>query len=188
MVVKLCEFSIFVKFWKNNSRKMKAIDKRTQMMDAGMVLFEDNESFGNAIGRVRVLMERNGKVMGRQDIDAETLPESTGEFDLFQDWSSAWRTRYISCHVESAGEKDVNGVKTGIYAASFKEGSRNTRLRGVTMAFILVILLAAIFAVGNFLVTVLCIALMGVTAYLWIRPSEKSIRNVFRITSELEGR
>lgn len=106
---------------------MKKFDGKVQMLDAGMVLFETKSDFGDTLGQVKAEMEVYGKVLKPADLSEAELPESTGECDLFLDWSSIWRVRYISCHLESAdgGESDPHR-----YAATFKEGNRSTMLRG----------------------------------------------------------
>lgn len=81
---------------------MKKFDGKVQMLDAGMILFEAKSDFGDTLGQVKAEMEVYGKVLKPADLSEAELPESTGECDLFLDWSSIWRVRYISCHLESA--------------------------------------------------------------------------------------
>ncbi len=80
--------------------------KKVQMMDAGTALFEMEGGFGTALGQIRAELKEFGKV------------SDDGE-DIVLDFSTAWRKRFISCHLESAGE---NGDRHK-YAAVFKEGS-----------------------------------------------------------------
>ena len=111
------------------------------MLDAGMTLFKSGENFGNTLGQVKAEMEVYGKVLKPSEIADVVLPESTGDCDLFLNWSTFWRIRYISCHLESSGDG---------YAATFKEGNRSTTFRGIVMALLLLFFAAVvIFAPGT---------------------------------------
>lgn len=67
---------------------MKKFDGKVQMLDAGMVLFETKSDFGDTLGQVKAEMEVYGKVLKPADLSEAELPESTGECDLFLDWST----------------------------------------------------------------------------------------------------
>ena len=88
---------------------MKDMNIKVQMMDAGMTLFETKEGFGNTLGQVKAEMEEYGKVLKANELEGVALPESTGDYDLFMNWSTIWRVRYISCHLESAGLEEKDG-------------------------------------------------------------------------------
>ena len=90
---------------------------KVQMMDAGMTLFESEQNYGNALGQVKAELEVYGNVLKPCELADAALPESTGDCDLFLDWSTFWRVRYISCHLESAGEIQRDG-KTYQYHGS----------------------------------------------------------------------
>lgn len=157
---------------------MKEFNSKVQMMDAGMTLFESEENFGNTLGQVKAEMETYGKVLKSSELDTAKLPVSTGECDLFMDWSSIWRIRYISCHVESAGERIENGKTIYKYAASFKEGNRSTSLRGIVMMIFMVIFTIETIFASRIIFTLQGLIFAGLTAYLWILPSRKAQNNV----------
>lgn len=162
---------------------MKKFDGKVQMLDAGMVLFETKSDFGDTLGQVKAEMEVYGKVLKLADLSEAELPESTGECDLFLDWSSIWRVRYISCHLESAdgGESDPHR-----YAATFKEGNRSTMLRGVVMAVLLAGFVMDIVFVHGVLNTICAVVLAALTAYVWILPSRKAQRVVKSLMKALK--
>ena len=145
-------------------------------MDAGMTLFKSGENFGNTLGQVKAEMEVYGKVLKPSEIADVVLPESTGDCDLFLNWSTFWRIRYISCHLESSG---------GGYAATFKEGNRSTTFRGIVMSVLLILSAAVVILVSGTLYTLLGLILAGFTAYLWILPSRKAQKTVARLMQKL---
>ena len=61
------------------------IDKRIQMMDAGMRLFQTEKPFGTVLGGIKTEMAKYGKVLRANEIDPSRLPDSTGESDIFLD-------------------------------------------------------------------------------------------------------
>lgn len=67
---------------------MKKFDGKVQMLDAGMILFETKSDFGDTLGQVKAEMEVYGNVLKPADLSEAELPESTGECDLFLDWST----------------------------------------------------------------------------------------------------
>lgn len=166
---------------------MNDMNHKVQMMDAGMTLFSTEDNFGNTLGQVKAEMEEYGKVLKNNDLEGVSLPESTGDFDLFLEWSTVWRVRYISCHLESAGEQVEDGKTVYRYAATFKEGNRSSAFRGIVMGALLIFSIAdAVFAPG-LLNTLLGIVLAGIVAYLWILPSRKAQKTVFSLMSNLRS-
>ena len=95
------------------------------MMDAGMRLFETEKPFGNVLGGIKHEMESYGKVYRRPDSTPSMFPDSTGECDLFLDWSTPLRKRCISCRLEDAGDDQLYGLCT-----DKKSRSRCRQLRG----------------------------------------------------------
>ena len=157
------------------------------MMDAGMGLFKTEKPFGIVLGGIKVEMQKHGKVFRYNEIDAAQLPPTTGECDLFLDWSTPFRKRCISCRLEDAGEcgKTDEGETVHRYAASFKEGSRNTGAR-----IILVLLLAGIFIglgiagipqVPRTFTILAGIALGTATVYCGLMPSLKARKTVRKL-------
>ena len=100
------------------------IDKRVQMMDAGMRLFETEKPFGTVLGGIKTEMAKYGKVLRHNEIVPEELPEAAAGCDLFLDWSGRLQKRYISCRLEDAGlvGKTADGEDIHRYAASLLEG------------------------------------------------------------------
>lgn len=157
---------------------MGKFDKKTQMMDAGTVLFRSEGDFGSAIGKVKGTMQPYGKVWTASELDMETLPSSGRGCDLLLDWSTPWRTRYISCKVSASGDN---------WAAVFKEGNRSGILRSITFIALIVILLSlAVFGhpgfPGGLVSVVLCLILL----YLWLVPSYKAVSTVREIMASLK--
>ncbi len=166
---------------------MNDINLKVQMMDAGMTLFSSAENFGNTLGQVKAEMEEYGRVLRVNDLEGVSLPESTGDYDLFLDWSTVWRVRYISCHLESAGEEFCDGKTTYRYAATFKEGNKSTVFRGVVIGVLLIALIVGTVAAHGALNTSLCVLLAGATAYLWILPSRRARKVVSSLMSKLRA-
>jgi len=155
------------------------MDRKAQMMDAGTALFSSGEEFGPTIGRVMAEMAVYGKVFKPSEIDPEILPFSTGRCDLFLDWSTPWRYRYISALVE-----DVPGEGERRYAVTFKEGNRSTPLRaGVHILLILCFL--SLFFWGNAWLGICGVAAACLTAYRWVAPSRKAVRVVRALIAKL---
>jgi len=145
---------------------MDRLDKKTQMMDAGMILFSNAEPYGTTIGRIKEIMEKYGRVFKANELDYSLLPSSTGECDLFMNFSTPWRTRYISCKCEVSGDK---------YAASFKEGNRSGILRSITFILLAILLLTlGIICHLGIWGVILGIVSAAIALYLWIIPSKKS--------------
>lgn len=169
-------------------------DRKTQMMDAGMAFFESSEGMGNVMGIVKAQLEYYGKVVSDSQIEPDSLPSSTGAFTFFMDWSSPWRTRYISCLVEDAGDtgkQDAEGRPVRRYAVSFKEGSRSSKLRActyifMTAAFLCLMVMQNFLLHGfRFMAGFACFALAAYTAYLWCVPSHKAQKTVKGLIASL---
>ena len=164
--------------------EMIRLCRKVQMMDAGMVMFRSKLGFGQAIGQVKAEMREYGKVYTAAELAETAVPESTGDFDLFLVWSVAWRVRYISCRVESAGEgaardADASGsADTGEsvhrYAVTFRDGNRSTPLRGAAMTLCIVILILCIFKTGSIVLTAADIILIGYVCFRWHTPSHRA--------------
>lgn len=58
------------------------IDKKVQMMDAGMVLFTSEKPFGTVLGGIKAELTKLGKVKRANEISPDELPDTTGECDL----------------------------------------------------------------------------------------------------------
>lgn len=166
---------------------MKAYNGKVQMMDAGMTLFESEQNFGNVLGQVKAEMEVYGKVLRPSEIGDVQLPESTGECDLFLDWSTPWRVRYVSCHLENAGEITRDGKTLQRYAATFKEGNKNTVFRGCVMLILLLGFVSSVFATDGALDTIINVVLAAFVAYLWILPSRKAQRVISKLMASLKN-
>lgn len=164
---------------------MKSFNLKVQMLDAGMTMFDSESGFGDTLGQVKAEMEVYGKVFKACDLDGTKLPESTGDYDLFLDWSTPWRIRYISCLVESAGEHVVNGKTVQRYAATFKEGNRSSSLRGVVMFLFLISFATEALITPGIIYTLQGIIFAGLTAYLWILPSSKAQNVIKKLMNRL---
>ena len=157
---------------------MGKFDRKTQMMDAGTVLFRSEGDFGSAIEKVKGTMLPYGRVWTSSELDMDALPSSGCGCDLLLDWSTPWRTRYRSCKVSSSGEA---------WAAVFKEGNRSGVLRSVTFIALIVILLSlAIFGHAGFFGGLLSVALCLILLYLWLVPSRKAVTTVRGIMKSLK--
>lgn len=127
---------------------MKKFDDKVQMMDAGTALFPAKDGFGSAIGAVKAEMDVYGRTLRAREFRPEDLPRTTKECDLFLDYSTLWRKRYISCKVEDAGDtglRTADGEPVRRYAAIFKEGNANSFLRHLTHILLGVGLLVCMF-------------------------------------------
>jgi hypothetical protein len=169
-------------------------DRKTQMMDAGMAFFESAEGLGSVMGIVKAQLDAYGKVWQSSEIDHSLLPSCVGDFDLFLDWSTPWRTRYVACAVEEAGDtgrKDDQDRPVHRYAVSFKEGNRSTPLRAgghIALAAVFFVMMIAqnfILSRFRFLVGLCFFVLAALTVYRWITPSHKAQRSVKQIISTL---
>jgi len=156
------------------------IDRKVQMMDAGMGMFQTEKPFGTVIGGIKSELAKYGKVWKLNEIKEEELPPTTGDCDIFMDWSTPLRHRHISCKLEEAGlvGKTDEGEEIHRYAASFKEGNRNTTLKStIVLACALVILVLGILGTDGVpgIVTILAALAIDVLGIIWcLRPSVKA--------------
>lgn len=160
------------------------IDRKVQMMDAGMVLFTSGKPFGTVLGGIKVEMSKLGDVRRSNEIPADGIPDSTGTCDLFADWSTPLRWRAVSCRLEDAGPAgtDADGGELRRYALCLKEGDKNRKGK-VTV----VIIIAAMFIImgvhgvdgipGIFTVLAGVALAAGVVIY-GLRPSVKAQKAV----------
>lgn len=167
---------------------MASYNGKVQMMDAGMVMFESDQNYGNALGQVKAEMEVYGKVLRPSEISEVQLPESTGECDLFMDWSNVFRVRYISCRLENAGEVSRDGKTYFRYAATFKEGNKSKPLRACFFLFFIAIYVTAMLVCSkNVLDVLIYLVIIAETVYIWILPEKKAQKVVAKLLSSLKG-
>lgn len=163
------------------------IEKRVQMMDAGMRLFQTEKPFGTVLGGIKTEMAKYGNVQRANEIDPTRLPDSTGETDLFLDWSSATKYRYISCKLEDAGSVGANddGEPVHRYAVLLKEGNRNKPMNTVLSAAAFLIYLALAWIIGkghpSFWLVLIFLALGCITAFRLLRPSKAATELVSKL-------
>lgn len=163
------------------------IDKRIQMMDAGMRLFQTEKPFGTVLGGIKTEMAKYGKVLRANEIDPSRLPDSTGESDLFLDWSSATKYRYISCKLEDAGEVGTTdeGEPVHRYAVLLKEGNGNKPLNTIITVAIFLVFLALAFLIGkgrpSFWLILMFLALGSFTSFRLLRPSKAATELISKL-------
>jgi hypothetical protein len=156
------------------------LHKNVQMMDAGCVMFQTEKPYGIVLGGIKREMERYGKVLRRTEFSPDDVPETTGDCDLFLDWSSWHRVRCIACKLEDAGTvgRTDEGEEIHRYAASFKEGNANTPVRrAIAWGLSILLLLVSIFIkfpFPRFLAIIIAIALGLCFVILLLRPSPKA--------------
>lgn len=156
------------------------IEKRVQMMDAGMRLFQTEKPFGTVLGGIKTEMAKYGAVLRANETDPSMFPETIGEYDLFLDWSSATKYRYISCKLEDAGEVGATDEGEAIhrYAVMLKEGNRNKPLNTLLAIAIFLVFLALAFIIGkghpSFWLVLIFLALGCLTAFRLLRPSKEA--------------
>lgn len=163
------------------------IDKNVQMMDAGMVLFTSVKPFGTVLGGIKTEMAKLGDVKRSNEISPDDIPETTGECDLFVDWSTPLRWRAISCRLEDAGlaGHDSEGEEIRRYAVCFKEGNKN-RIARVAVVITLAVVFLVLGSIGvngvPGIVTVPAgLAFAAAVVILGLRPSSKAqseVRNL----------
>lgn len=169
------------------------IDRKVQMMDAGMVLFASEKPFGTVLGGIKAELAKYGDVKRSNEITSEELPDTTGECDLFLDWSTPLRWRAISCRLEDAGSVGMNpdGKEIRRYAACFKEGNKNRKGKVmVVLALAILCLILGICGIDGVpgIFTVIC----GVAAAIFIvimglRPSvkaQKAVKDLMEIVRD----
>ena len=163
------------------------------MMDAGMVLFTSEKPFGTVLGGLKAEMTKLGEVKRSNDFSMDELPDTTGECDLFVDWSSPFRWRAVSCRLEDAGLVGHNsdGEEIRRYAASFKEGDKNRKGKVAAVLLVVLFLLSSgISGIGHggglflFLLSLIVSVLIVVLA---LRPSvkaQKAVENLQKTVRE----
>lgn len=168
----------------------KKIDKGVLMMDAGTALFESSESFGSTLGQLRAEMSVfGGKTFVEKDFGTMDIPSSYG--DIFLDYSTPWRTRYISCRLESV-EDDGKAPREGDvhrYAATFKEGNKSTGLRGFSYLFCVIMILFGCL-VGEYGYIFILPMLVGAVGLVlsWLRPSTVAQQTVGYFIKKLSSK
>ena len=168
------------------------MDKKIQMMDAGMVLFQTEKPFGNVLGGIKTELIRFGKVYRRNELQDFCNFESVGDFDLLLDCSSLMRKRYVACRLEEAGTvgKTEDGEDVHRYACCFLEGNCNTVMRKVAAWAIAAILIAAgitgIPAVPGFITVLLGFALAGFVLFQILRPGRSNLGIIESLTGILK--
>ena len=151
-------------------------------MDAGMRLFETEKPYGTVLGGIKTEMAQYGKVLRTNEIDHDALPPSAAGCDLFLDRSTKLKNKYLTCTLEDAGTvgKTEDGEEIHRYAASLKEGNKNTNV-GIYVAGALVIIWAMLgwfISEGNPLIVIIFL-LVGLTgAWLQLRPDKGSVKIV----------
>ena len=146
---------------------------KTQMMDAGMTLFTSEKPFGTVLGGIKMEMSKYGAVRRANEISAEEIPDTTGECDLFVDWSTPLRWRAISCRLEDAGPAGTNaeGAELRRYAASFK--AKVVIVLALAAALVTLGVIGVKGVPGIFTVLA-CIAAAAAVVILGLRPSVKA--------------
>lgn len=169
------------------------IDKKVQMMDAGMTLFTSAKPFGTVLGGIKTEMSGYGRVRRSNEISVEDIPDTTGECDLFMDWSTPWRWRAVSCKLEDAGAAGVNqdGEAVRRYAASFKEGNKN---RGAKVAIVVALALLSVIlgfvgidGVPGIFTIIAGFVVSAFVLIIGLRPSRKAqlaVRNLMSVIAE----
>jgi len=163
------------------------IDKKVQMMDAGMVLFTSEKPFGTVLGGIKAELAKLGDVKRSNEISQEDLPDTTGECDMFVDWSSPLRWRAISCRLEDAGLVGTNadGEETRRYALCLNEGNKNRKRKVVAVLLLAVIfIILAVFgtdAVPGIFTVPIGVLLAACVVIFSLRPSVKAQKAVRKI-------
>lgn len=158
------------------------IDSTVHMMDAGMRLFETEKPFGTVLGGIKTEMAQFGRVLRTNEIDRDALPAAAADCDLFLDRSSRFKSRYITCKVEDAGivGKTADGEDIHRYAASLKEGNKNTNV-GIYVAAALIIIwgmLGWFISEGNGLIVIIFLLVGLFGAWIQLRPDKGSVKIV----------
>lgn len=147
------------------------------MMDAGTALFEMEGGFGTALGQVRAELKEFGKV-------------SDDEEDMILELPGIWRKRIIACTLEGAGDSGDRHR----YAAVFREGSCNTRLRNIvhgTLAaagICIPVIVRILFPeLANPILSGICTAGALAAVCSWIRPDRKSAATTKALIGKISG-
>ncbi|MBO6248369.1 MAG: hypothetical protein J6L98_04495 [Bacteroidales bacterium] len=167
------------------------MNKRVQMMDAGMRLFRTEKPFGTVLGGIKTEMAKYGTVFRERDLEGQELPEACADCDLFLDRSTKYKTKYISCKLEDAGTVGTTdeGEEIHRYAASLKEGNMNTAT-GIYVHLGLVIIWAMLgwFISGGSGWITLAFTIIGfIGAWKMLRPSKDNARTVASLLESFEN-
>ena len=160
------------------------------MMDAGTALFTSKGSFGTVLGQVRAEMGEYGKVYRKEELPSDNLPVGLEPFELFLDHSSVWRTGYISCLVEDAGdtgEVSQEGEPIRRFAVSFKQGDRTSPLRTICLLMVALVpfIISIMYGFGGWGILISAIIALCI-AYVWITPGKKGVALCNKIKANLE--
>ena len=158
------------------------IDRKVQMMDAGMRLFETEKPYGTVLGGIKTEMSQYGKVYRTNEIDHDSLPAAAAGCDLFLDRSTKYKSKYLTCSLEDAGivGSTPDGEEIHRYAATLKEGNKNTNV-GLYVASALVIIWAMLgwfISDGNAWIVLLFTAIGLLGAWRMLRPSKDNVQIV----------
>ncbi len=156
------------------------IEKKVNMMDAGMRLFLTEKPFGTVLGGIKVEMAKYGNVLRPNEIDTSALPPTTGVCDLFLDRSTRYKSKYLACSLEDAGTvgSTPDGEPIHRYAVTLKEGNRNTNV-GLYVHLALVLIWAMLgwfVSDGNAWIVILFTAIGLYGAWRMLRPSKDNTR------------
>jgi len=154
------------------------IDRKVKMMDAGTALFTIDGGLGTALGQVKAEMAVYGKAYRAGELEKEDLPEMVEDWDLFLDYSTAWRNRYLVCKVDAVGMSDATGagnpeLGANRYAASFSEGNSSTRLRGVCLGALTIIFFICVFLPHFSFILRLAVSLRVNSIFICLADSER---------------
>ena len=183
----------------DESRYYKGGMPDLQLLDAGFDKITPEEKKAMALEACAEMCGKDAKVISAasaygDEQDFKYMITSNGfegessssYFSIYANvFKSPWRIRYISCHVESAGEHVVNGKTAQRYAATFKEGNRSSSLRGVVMFLFLISFATEALITPGIIYTLQGIIFAGLTAYLWILPSSKAQKVIKKLMNRL---
>ncbi|MBQ8061494.1 MAG: hypothetical protein IJ205_06110 [Bacteroidales bacterium] len=158
------------------------IDRNTQMMDAGMRLFDSEKPYGTVLGGLKTELAQYGNVLRTNEIEEDLLPPSAAGCDLFLDRSTRYKWKYIACTLEDAGivGKTPDGEDIHRYAASLKEGNKNSNVGlYVSLALILIwAMLGWFISNGSGLIVLVFLAVGVFGAWRMLKPSKDNTRLV----------
>jgi len=167
------------------------LDKKTHMMDAGMRLFESEKPYGTVLGGIKTEMAKYGATLRAKELENESIPGAAAGCDLLLDRSNRMKVKYITCVLEDAGVvgKNPDGEEIHRYAASLKEGNKNTSV-GIYVSLALVIIWAMLgwlVTDGNGWIT-LALTIVGLYgAWRSLRPSRDNTKIVSELLEAFEN-
>jgi len=167
------------------------LERNTHMMDAGMRLFETEKPYGTVLGGIKTEMAKYGTTLRAKELENETLPEAAVGCDLLLDRSNRMKIKYITCVLEDSGVvgRNSDGEEIHRYAASLKEGNKNTNV-GIYVSFALVIIWAMLgwlVSDGNGWIT-LALTIIGLYgAWRSLRPSRDNAKIVSELLDALDN-